>query len=572
MRWLLYVGVFVACLQFAYIAQLLTQHQAQEVVDDAVATSEAFARRPKRAIEYEYRPPPAPEPPKPALRRPEPAAAAPGRAAAPFRMERAAPKPAAPPRGAAAPRPSSREAFVTALVRRVHGAFASIRPAGFGLRNDPHRASDKVVWETFYGAVDAALAPGSEFHELRRAADVPVRGDGSIFVSISSFRDEVCPDTLDNLFATAARPDLAFVGLVQQNCDAGQHAAYGCKTAVMPEDMKVHEMGPDVDCLENYCARPTAYGPACGGGQVRVVKFNESETFGPVFGRYLGSLLWQGETYYMQVDAHTTFARGWDDMIKEDYGLAPAAKPIFSHYPPSGPQKPELPRSGKHAWEGAVGPCMCDASFAEYNIVRLGAMQRYPIKETSPKGCTVGPQQPDCRKVPRFAPYIGAGFVFASAKFVQEVPFDPYLPFVFMGEELDFSARAWTSGWDIFCPPRSIVAHAYLRPQKPKFWGALQRSIGAGTHNSLQQFVLPRVKHMVGYPEDADAASLKAATLVGHLDVYGLGTARPIADYAKYADFDFAEKRKSHVAWCIKGDRPPGFEHQAGSYADLSRA
>ena len=102
MRWLLYVGVFVACLQFAYIAELLTQHQAQEVVDDAVATSEAFARRPKRAIEYEYRPPPPPEPPKPALRRPEPAAAAPGRAAAPFRMERAAPKPAAPPRGAAA--------------------------------------------------------------------------------------------------------------------------------------------------------------------------------------------------------------------------------------------------------------------------------------------------------------------------------------------------------------------------------------------------------------------------------------------------------------------------------------
>ncbi|KAH8050306.1 glycosyltransferase [Aureococcus anophagefferens] len=409
MRWLLYVGVFVACLQFAYIAQLLTQHQAQEVVDDAVATSEAFARRPKRAIEY----------------------------TAPARR---------------------REAFVTALVRRVHGAFASIRPAGFGLRNDPHRASDKVVWETFYGAVDAALAPGFEFHDLRRAADVPVRADGSIFVSISSFRDEVCPDTLDNLFATAARPDLAFVGLVQQNCDAGQHAAYGCKTAVMPEDMKVHEMGPDVDCLENYCARPTAYGPACGGGQVRVVKFNESETFGPVFGRYLGSLLWQGETYYMQ--------------------------------------KPELPRSGKHAWEGAVGPCMCDASFAEYNIVRLGAMQRYPIKETSPEGCTVGPRQPDCRKVPRFAPYIGAGFVFASAKFVQEVPFDPYLPFVFMGEELDFSARAWTSGWDIFCPPRSVVAHACLRPQKPKFWGALQRSIGAGTHNSLQQFVLPRVKHM----------------------------------------------------------------------------
>jgi len=205
---------------------------------------------------------------------------------------------------------------------------------------------------------------------------------------------------------------------------------------------------------------------------------------------------------------------------------------------------------------------MCDASFAEYSIVRLGAMQRYPILETAPRGCD--PAADDaCRRVPRFAPYIGAGFVFASAHFVKEVPFDPYLPFVFMGEELDFSARAWTAGWDIFCPPRSVVAHAYVRKQKPKFWGALQRSIGAGTHNSLQQFVLPRVKHMVGYPEARDPADLKTRTLVGHLDAYGLGTARTIDAYAAYADFDFAAKRHSHVDWCIKGTRPPGFENAA---------
>ena len=95
---------------------------------------------------------------------------------------------------------------------------------------------------------------------------------------------------------------------------------------------------------------------------------------------------------------------------------------------------------------------MCDASFAEYGIIRVGAMQRYPIRETAPAGCAVGPKNPDCRHVPRFAPYIGAGFVFAHARFVKEVPFDPYLPFIFMGEELNFGARAFTHGWDIFCP------------------------------------------------------------------------------------------------------------------------
>merc|ERR1711907_550915 len=94
------------------------------------------------------------------------------------------------------------------------------------------------------------------------------------------------------------------------------------------------------------------------------------------------------------------------------------------------------------------------------------------------------------------------GLRLCARVFREGSTFDPYLPFIFMGEELNFGARAFTHGWDIFCPPRSVVAHAYLRKQKPKFWGALQRSIGAGTHNSLQKFVLPRVKHMVGYPEN----------------------------------------------------------------------
>ena len=100
----------------------------------------------------------------------------------------------------------------------------------------------------------------------------------------------------------------------------------------------------------------------------------------------------------------------------------------------------------------------------------------------------------------------------------------------------------------------------YLRKQKPKFWGALQRSIGAGTHNSLQKFVLPRVKHMVGYPEAQAISSLAAPTLVGHLDFYGLGDARPMAAYRSYANLDFAAKRHAHAGWCAKGDRPPGFE------------
>ena len=87
-----------------------------------------------------------------------------------------------------------------------------------------------------------------------------------------------------------------------------------------------------------------------------------------------------------------------------------------------------------------MSPCMCDAEFAEYGIIRVGAMRKYPMKETV-GDARLGVQ--GCLHIPRYAPFIGAGFVFAHASFVKEVPFDPYLPFIFMGEELNLRARAF---------------------------------------------------------------------------------------------------------------------------------
>jgi hypothetical protein len=55
------------------------------------------------------------------------------------------------------------------------------------------------------------------------------RNDTTIFVSISSFRDKLCPKTLFNIFTKASHPERITVGVVQQNEDS------------------------DIDCLKGYC-------------------------------------------------------------------------------------------------------------------------------------------------------------------------------------------------------------------------------------------------------------------------------------------------------------------------------
>lgn len=41
---------------------------------------------------------------------------------------------------------------------------------------------------------------------------------------------------------------------------------------------------------------------------LRVLRINESESLGPAMARYFAAKLWQGEAYYMQIDAHSFFA------------------------------------------------------------------------------------------------------------------------------------------------------------------------------------------------------------------------------------------------------------------------
>ena len=61
------------------------------------------------------------------------------------------------------------------------------------------------------------------------------------------------------------------------------------------------------------------------------------------------------------------------------------------------------------------------------------------------------------------SPFVGAGFQLSSADVLLEVPFDPKLDMLFVGEEILYSARLWTKGWDMYAPDMNLVWHHYNR-------------------------------------------------------------------------------------------------------------
>jgi len=231
----------------------------------------------------------------------------------------------------------------------------------------------------------------------------------TIFVSVASHRDKICPVTLFSLYQNATDPRRVFVGICQQN------------------DVS------DVDCIRDGLKELPQYKP-----NVRILRLNHREAKDPTYARFLCSTLYDGEDYYLQIDSHCRFVRDWDTilikMIK-DLKAHGVPKPVLSHYTPN----------YNDYEEKSPVTTICTAWFTDQNLLSL-----HGAGWTSPED------------LPRPNAYIAAGMFFCEGKFLKEIPFDPELDFVFIGEELLLSARFFTNGWDIFSPNMNTISISIL--------------------------------------------------------------------------------------------------------------
>ena len=194
------------------------------------------------------------------------------------------------------------------------------------------------------------------------------RNDGSIFLSLATYRDENCLNTISQAYKKAKNPEKLFVGLVQQNCHAD------CMSGVL-EGGKTESVEPDQDCYKAFC--DTEIGRAhCAAGRVRPLDIDEPESLGPYAARYFASKLWYGEQWFMQTDAHMTFAQDWDAISVDMLKKAPSKKPVLSHYPPS--EMADLDHMANTPASRLCGPVYATSDL-EAQIIRLeGAAVRTP--------------------------------------------------------------------------------------------------------------------------------------------------------------------------------------------------
>jgi len=318
--------------------------------------------------------------------------------------------------------------------------------------------------------------------DYKVSPDDPEEAKGTIFVSIISYRDPDCKTTIEELFDQADYPERVFAGICEQNAE-GPGAPEDCSLAHLPVRLR---------------------------SNVRYHRMNASEAKGIPLARQLAASSFDNQDYFMQIDAHSVFAKGWDSLsVRLINQLRKCSKkPVLSHYPLAwgDENNPAIPR-------------ICHSKFTEQGVIRLDAAIEYAPSK-------------DFVKVP----YAAGGFMFFPGQVINEMPHDPHLPYLFEGDEILWSIRLYTHGWDVYTPNTNIIWHRYKTSADKVKKGDVYSD-----HGDRFQWLLSQALQKVRWMLD-DTQEKPSDIVLKDFDRYKLGTDRPLTAWEEFAMVDIKNK------------------------------
>lgn len=297
----------------------------------------------------------------------------------------------------------------------------------------------------------------------------------SIFVQIASYRDPQLILTIEDLLSNARYPELFTFGICLQYDDS--------------EDIKYFDNKPNF----------------------RVKKYHYSQSEGLGWARNITNKLYGGEHFTLQLDSHHRFAKDWDVMLLQDYFQAAllSEKPIISTYctpfdPFSDKPYSELPSI---------------MSQYEFSNDKLLMSMPYYIQDYKTRTSVIRNRT------------LSGHFYFVKGDFIEEVPYDPEIYFGGYTEETTMSLRAFTHGYDVYCPYRQYIWHEYTRKYRKKHWddhGKKEDTPQEKTSGERDIFSRKKTRQLFGQEEHGI-----------DMGIYGLGNVRTLRDYEIFGGFDF---------------------------------
>jgi len=342
----------------------------------------------------------------------------------------------------------------------------------------------------------------------------------SVLVMISAFRDVLCSNTLKELFENALNPDRVRVSVVDQAADTDQ------------------------DCLDTYCQDVGE--KLCRRSQVSRIRWPLTKSRGVMMARFLQQTLIQKEEFCLQIDSHMVFPKNWDRIAIDDWLGANNEMAVMTTYPNRAVDRNDL----KHS------PVRCNTVWGSNgntiwgsNVVACG---------------TAAHNMRHDQKMPHLIAFFGAGIAFSKCHANLVVPYDPYMAFLFKGEEYNRSARLWTHGYDLYAPKKNYAYHFYDDDPRPEKYKNVHRDRSFFAGNTDSTMLLKQSEYrwqaVLGMipPDDpvsksqdsgrleklkqahAKASALKNAMLTD-IQYFGIGNKRSLREYQIFSGINLVK-------------------------------
>lgn len=217
------------------------------------------------------------------------------------------------------------------------------------------------------------------------------------------------------------------------------------------------------------------------------------------------------EDFVLQLDSHHRFSKNWDNTLIRWYNslVKKGHNPIIGGYLPYYNPFNDPADRVQEPW---LSEAACFYPHGTIFIRPTGVRDWKSLKEPYP------------------ARFLSGHFAFGPNQWAKTVRHDPNI--FFAGEELNLTIRSFTHGYDLFHPHKVVIWHATMREERAgKLVWDDQSKRGEDMWWKGNDSARARIRQLIGV-EDNNI----------DLGEYGLGSARTVRDYEKYAGIHFAKK------------------------------
>lgn len=299
-------------------------------------------------------------------------------------------------------------------------------------------------------------------------------GNRKIFIQIASYRDPQLIHTIRDCDMKASDPSKLVYSIAWQ-----------------------HSQEDEWDQLYEFKDDP----------RFRVVDIDYKDSKGACWARNQLQQNYDGEEYTLQIDSHHRFVQDWDlelismyNQLKEKGHEKPLLTGYVSSFDPDNDPAGRIQTPWKMNFD---------------RFIPEGAVFFLPASIDNYKQLT--------EPIP--ARFYSAHFAFTTGDFVKEVPHDP--EYYFHGEEISIAVRAYTWGYDLFHPHKTVIWHEYTRKGRTKQWDD-DKTWGGKNSNSHKRN--RKLFEMDGEVKDID------------FGIYDFGKVRSLLDYEKYSGLSFKKR------------------------------